>query len=467
MSQPLHSIEPPSANKAGDLTKVMRAAARSGPKVLRIGVVNAGHVVEERIIKDRNSVTVGANEKNLFVIKGEEAPSRFVLFERIDERYHLNFTSSMVGRVAQPGGTTELQELKRTATKTSQGYRVALNEDVRGKITIGSTTLLFQFVAPPPEQPRPRLPASVLRDAMGVDWITSIVAGVSFLAHFLAVGLLYSDWLDPVVDTGLDVRTLVENVKNLPPPPEIEEKPEQEDPKDKPDEKKEEKVEVAEKKPLKTPTEKTKLSSAEVATLSNELDSIDLDILATNNGMTATSNVLSLSESSSFAAMDRAAESGGGVSSGGLGLNLNPAGGAIAIGEAGNGLQDVGSKGKTVEQTSGKTAAVEGPKGKASIGGTNVSGRVADASAVVARMTAGVRACYNRGLASNPDLAGRVELNLQIGPGGEVQSVGASASGNLSGDVVDCIKSRARALRFNPPEAGQAVVSTSYTFVKQ
>jgi hypothetical protein len=166
--------------------------------------------------------------------------------------------------------------------------------------------------------------------------------------------------------------------------------------------------------------------------------------------------------------MDRAAQSGVGVSSGGPGgLKLTPAGGAIAIGEAGNGLQDVGSKGKTAEQSSGKTAAVEGPKGKATIGGTNVSGQVADANRVVARMTAGVRACYNRGLAANPDLQGRVELRIQVGPGGEVQSVAATSSGSLTPDVLSCIKSRAQSLRFNPPEAGQAVVSTSYTFVKQ
>src|SRR5690606_27014034 len=134
MSQSQHSLAPTST-KGGDLTKVMRAASRSGPKVLRIGVVNAGHVLEERIIKDRASVSVGANEKNLFVIKGDDVPSRFVLFERIDDRYHLNFSSSMTGRVAQPGGTTDLSELKRSATKTSQGYRVPLSEDVRGKIT--------------------------------------------------------------------------------------------------------------------------------------------------------------------------------------------------------------------------------------------------------------------------------------------------------------------------------------------
>lgn len=451
------------------MTRVMRAAARSGPKVLRIGVVRGGHVVEERIIKDRQTITIGSNEKNLFVIKAGEISSRYPLFELVDDQYHLNFNTAMSGRVAQQGGTRELAELKATGRKTSHGYRVPLTDDVRGKVTIGPTTFLFQFVAPPPQQPKPQLPASVLRGALGVDWTTSLVAGFSFLAHFLAVGLLYSDYLDPVVDTGFDVRTIVEQVRNLPPPPPVEEKPVEEDTKE--DEtKKEEKTEVKEQKTAKpkAPGEKTKLSSAEVATLSAELDSIDLDVLATNNGMTATADVLSLGDSSSFAAMDRAAQSGVGVSSGGPGgLKLTPAGGAIAIGEAGNGLQDVGSKGKTVEQSSGKTAAVEGPKGKASQGGTNVSGQVTDASRVVARMTAGVRACYNRGLAANPDLQGRVELRLQVGPGGEVQSVAATSTGNLSSDVLACIKSRAQSLRFNPPEAGQAVVSTSYTFVKQ
>lgn len=452
------------------MTRVMRAAARSGPKVLRIGVVRAGHVVEERIIKDRTTITVGANEKNLFVIKATEISSRYPLFEIRDGQYHLNFNTAMSGRVAQQGGTRELSDLRQGAKKTSHGYRVALTEDVRGKVTIGPTTFLFQFVAPPPEQPKPQLPASVLRGAMGVDWSTTLVAGFSFLLHFLAVGMLYSDYLDPVVDTGFDVRTIVEQVKSLPVPPPVEEKPVDQDDK-KADKKEEQKADVKEKKTVNkqaAPTEKTKLSSAEVATLSAELDSIDLDILATNNGMTATADVLSLGDSSSFAAMDRAAQSGVGVSSGGPGgLKLTPAGGAIAIGEAGNGLQDVGSKGKTVEQTSGKTVKVEGPKGKATIGGTNVSGQVADANRVVARMTAGVRACYNRGLAANPDLQGRVELKIQVGPGGEVSSVAATSSGSLTSDVVACIKSRARSLRFNPPEAGQAVVSTSYTFVKQ
>lgn len=468
MTQP--SQQPTNSLLPGEMTRVMRAAGRSGPRVLRVGVVKQGHVVEERILKERSDVTIGSNEKNLFVIKANEIPSRFTLFQVIDGNYYLNFNTAMTGRVAQPGGTKELSELRAAAKKTSQGFRVALADDMRGKVTIGPTTFLFQFVAPPPRQPKPQLPRAVLRGASGIDWRTSIIAGVSFLAHFLAVGLLYSDWMDPVVDTGFDVKTIVEQVRNLPPPPPVEEKPleEEESTKDK----QEKQEEVAEQRPTptkaKASNEKARLSSAEVATLSAELDSIDLDILATSNGMTATQDVLTLGESISLAAMDRAAESGGGVSSGGPGgLKLNAAGGAIAVGEAGKSLQDIGAKGTTVEQTSGQTAQVEGPKGKASQGGINVTGKVQNANSVVARMTAGVRACYQRGLAANPDIAGRVELRIQIGPGGEVMSVNATSSGNLPASVMDCVKTRAKSQRFQPPEGGQAVISTSFTFVKQ
>ena len=48
----------------GQMTAVMRAVASTGPKVLRIGLIRGGRVVEERIIKQRTSVTVGPSEKN-------------------------------------------------------------------------------------------------------------------------------------------------------------------------------------------------------------------------------------------------------------------------------------------------------------------------------------------------------------------------------------------------------------------
>ena len=57
-------------------------------------------------------------------------------------------------------------------------------------------TILFQFVTPPPPQPRPQLPASVRGSALsGVDWFFTTVAAVSFLLHLIFVIYLRNvDW---------------------------------------------------------------------------------------------------------------------------------------------------------------------------------------------------------------------------------------------------------------------------------
>ena len=104
-----------------------------------------------------------------------------------------------------------------------QAYQVPLSEEARGKVVVGETTFLFQFVAPPPVQPKPQLPVSVRSGlASDIDWTTTIIAAFSFLFHFGAVGSIYSDWMDPVVDDEVSVNQLLESVKQLPPPPPVE-----------------------------------------------------------------------------------------------------------------------------------------------------------------------------------------------------------------------------------------------------
>src|SRR6185503_9927536 len=175
--------------RPGQMTAVMRAVAATGPKVLRIGLVQSGRVIEERIIKQRTHVSVGPNEKNMFVVAAGNLPATFRLFELVGNDYSLNFLDGMSG----------LNVLKGQARRTQQGaYQIRLTEDSRGKVVVGDTTFLFQFVAPPPIQPKPQLPVAVLRGASSIDWNTTIIAALSFLCHFLALGAIYSDWLDPV-----------------------------------------------------------------------------------------------------------------------------------------------------------------------------------------------------------------------------------------------------------------------------
>src|SRR2546430_1664882 len=82
--------------RPGQMTAVMRAMTQAtGPKVLRIGLVQGGRVIEERIIKQRTSVTIGQSEKAMFVIQSTNVPSQFKLFELVGNDYYLNFMDGM------------------------------------------------------------------------------------------------------------------------------------------------------------------------------------------------------------------------------------------------------------------------------------------------------------------------------------------------------------------------------------
>ena len=456
--------------RPGQMTAMMRAVMPTGPKVLRIGLVQGGRVIEERIIKQRTHVTVGPSEKAMFVVASGNLPPTFRLFELVANEYCLNFLDGMTGRVALPTGISDLTVLRGQARRTQQGaYQVRLTEDSRGKVVIGDLTFLFQFVAPPPVQPKPQLPVSVTRGATGIDWPTTMIAALSFLLHFMALGSVYSDWLDPVVDDEMAVESLIDSVKALPPPPPVEEAPV--DVSDAP-------AETQAEKPAKASTGGSKgqgagkggpMSASQVAALTNELDQLEMETLGALSGSgPATAGVLSGGEVPT-GALDMAAASGAGVGVGSPGdLRLGGGGGTLRPGATGGGLAAIGQTGRGEGTTgSGTVRKVEGPKGNASVGGAAVAGgAVSDASRVVAGMRAGFRACYQRELASNPDAQGSIRLTIRVGPGGEVQGVSASASGNL-GSAVGCVQARASAAQFSPPEGGSAVVSVPVTFVKQ
>src|SRR5258708_14025282 len=106
MNQGMGRGHGPHSTRPGQMTAVMRAMQQStGPKVLRIGLVTGGRILEERIVKQRTTVTVGPSEKSMFVVQAN-LPSQFKLFELIGNDYFLNFLDGMAGRVALPTGIT-------------------------------------------------------------------------------------------------------------------------------------------------------------------------------------------------------------------------------------------------------------------------------------------------------------------------------------------------------------------------
>jgi hypothetical protein len=445
------------------MTAVMRAVAPTGPKVLRVGVVRDGKVIEERVIADRSDVAIGPSEKSTFVVPSSTLARRHVLFQRAGDSYVLRYLDWMEGRVALAAGVSDLRQLRGQAGRGSDGsFKLRLTEDSRGKVQVGELTFLFQFVAPPPIQPRPHLPVAVTRGATGIDWRTTIIAAFAFLFHFMAIGAMYSDWLDPPVDDDLSLAGLVETLDQLPPPPPPEEKPEEE-PEEVEEAPKEVKPEPAQQAPTKIP-ETGKLNEAQAAALSNELEQLSMATLGALADLgPATAGVLQGSEVPT-GALDAAAASNAGVGIGGD-LKLGSSGGVVQPGQQSS-LSDIGTT-KAGSTSSGTAKKVEGPKGSASVSSQVSAGSVDNASRIVAGMRAGFRRCFQRALEQNPDIGGSIRLTLTVGPGGEVSGVSASQSGNLPSTVVSCVKSRARAAQFSPPAGGSAVVEVPVTFVKQ
>ena len=104
----------------------------------------------------------------------------------------------MDARIAVGNEIISLSQLKQTGKIQKRGasWVLPLDERARGKITLADMTILFQFVTPPPPQPRPQLPASVRGSALsGIDWFFTTVAAVSFLLHLVFVIYLRNvDW---------------------------------------------------------------------------------------------------------------------------------------------------------------------------------------------------------------------------------------------------------------------------------
>jgi hypothetical protein len=452
--------------RPGQMTAVMRAMAQaSGPKVLRIGLVQGGRVIEERIIKQRTSVTVGASEKSMFVIPSNVVPAQFKLFELLGSDYYLNFMDGMSGRVALATGITDIGALKGQAKRVGNGYQVKLTEEARGKVVVGETTFLFQFVAPPPVQPRPQLPLAVKGGlANQIDWNLTIIAAFSFTLHFGLIGAMYSDWMDPIVADDSNIQGLIDLAKSVPPPP-IEEKPAEEaktaDTKAAPEQKQQA---VSHQTGPAAPKPKT--SDAQAAKLAQAAEALQVGILAAFNGSSAVAGALSRSDIPPVD-LSGAAASGAAVSSAGGDLHLGGGGGLVQPGHAGGLGNIAGATGTGAGTGAGTGQTVAGPKGDASIGATSASVPVANAERVIAGLRPKFRLCYNQGLAQDPGMSGSVTMTVKIAPNGEVNSADAAANTGLSDSVVKCISRALKNAQFDPPGSSGSVLNVPAKFVKQ
>ncbi|MBZ0120643.1 MAG: TonB family protein [Sandaracinaceae bacterium] len=466
--------------RPGAMTMAMQAVQRrpSGPKVLRIGLIQGGKIVEERIIRRRETVTIGSNEKNHFVISVPGLPSRFELFQLVGDDYILNFTDKMRGRVGLAGGVQELEELRKSGGARNAGshFQVKLTDNSRGKVVAGDTTLLFQFVVPPPVQPRPQLPAAVVGGFVsGIDWLFTAFTMFSFMTLFgFIIYLENADWpVEPTIATIPDrVAEMLFNEPE-PPPQEVEE------------EIVEEATEVSETAEVAEAPRSSSSSSSSSRASSGEGSSAANDDarLAVEEAQAQVEQMLLGALGSGGALQDvlaggaltgnaedvMATAEGVGVASGEGGA-LRERGGGGQVGGATRGLGGLQrSEGGGQERAEGERIVERVIRGRANVGALeDESGAGAfDSNLVVRQIRLRLRAiqsCYERELRNNPTLNGRVLVRFTIQTTGTIS--GATAAENTTGSpqVGNCVVNTIRTIRFNPgPEGG--AVSYAYPFV--
>ena len=166
-------------------------------KVLRIGILQGGRILEERLIRAGESVTVGESMRNTFVLPPSSLPASYKLFIARGSEYILAFRREMHGKIYINNTVVPLGKLAgNVAARRGDAYWLSLGERNRGKVQINGVTILFQFVDAPPE---PRTAPVDFRPfaVRQMDWVFWGFFAVSFVLNM--VGYIYIQSL-PVPD---------------------------------------------------------------------------------------------------------------------------------------------------------------------------------------------------------------------------------------------------------------------------
>jgi hypothetical protein len=452
----------PRASHPGRMTAAMRATDHgAGRRVLRVALVVAGRIVEDRIVDRRTSVTVGPGEHSTFVVRAE-LPQAFKLFERTGATYSLNVLDTMIGRVAMGGEVMELVTLRTGAERAGSGCRILLTEDARGRVVIGETTFLFQFVAPRPAEPRPQLPLSIRGGiATQIDGRLAIIVAMSFLVHFGLLGAFYSDWMDSVVGDDITARfidTLVQD--RVPPPVDAQEMTTDASPTDPSRE--------ATATPQPTASTRTPLAGVRDAhalgNLLREAKQLEIGILGALQPGPNIARAIAR-ESGPPVDLNQLAANEDGVT------NRDPL------------LRGVGDTGPIAPRMAAilpqltdapSVPSTAGPPRRIALPATvqelpfSSTAHVSNAEATIRKqIEPGARRCYEKGLQIDPMQAGRLVLAIQVSANGEVDSANAVQVGGLSTTVAHCIAEVAKRAIFDRPAGGAALLQVPFNFVKQ
>jgi hypothetical protein len=457
-------------------------------KILRIGIIQNGRIIEERLLRTREPITVGEGAKNSFVIIGKDTPATHKLLDVRGGSYFLRFTSKMSGRISIGAGAFDLSALRESGKAKAEGdsFAIQLDDRSRGKLLIGEATFLFQFVSPPPLRLAPTLPTHMrggpLLFMSNVMGLSGVFVTCMLLSTVLQVGLAwYLVERVPPPPRPSSLEELRDQFVSIAPEPELEEVEEEE-------------VEVEEGtgeavaeedgEPEPAPERDPQPSSdepvrrddsirEEVNQRVEEVAALQTLLQGSDNGANVMANFAAqLSNRTAEEIMGSQAQLGasgtGIVSRTGIGVSDGSQG---QVGRVGIG--DGGGTGSSLTGEAAPTGDSDAPNRERTVTGrirggdsrTAGTGRVDNAALnrYMNRQNARLQNCYNRELASNPSLGGRIQVEFTIDTSGAVSE--ANLRGNeLNDSVGNCILREVRRWRPGSVEGGTVTVRRTYLF---
>ena len=178
-----------------------RSSRGPSNKVLRIGIIRGPRIVDERLVRIGQDVTVGESERNTFVLPPSHLPPSHKLFVARPDGYYLAFDERMRGKVFTDGAVCPLDQLATRARRHRGLHLIKLSPSNRGKIQVGDVTVLFQFVQAPPEPRRVVVNFSPLSFGQ-VDWVFTCFVIFSFIVNI--AGYLYLESQPPPGKVNID-----------------------------------------------------------------------------------------------------------------------------------------------------------------------------------------------------------------------------------------------------------------------
>ncbi len=473
------SIQKDSQSKSG----------RPGAKNLRVGIILNGKVIEERVVDNEESISVGYDSACTFVVNDNDAPKKWELFERVAGSYVLRFEESTKGKLTFEEKKSTLAEAQKfeKVKKSGTVFALPLNDESRGRIQLSENlTVMFHFVDAKAVPPATVLPAS----ASG-GWLKS-------LEPFFMAALAFSFVVHSVM-------SIVVFVVEPPPPPSAEdarkwmarlaetevviEEPVEEDTLDEDEEdegegkdndkpaKPSKKADTKKAAPSKDtgaakPSGKAGPTASERSAVQNQVQasSAMLALIGAKGGAgdSAIGDIFSDNNALGDVSASLDGTVGVGIAGSGAEVTRRTAG-------AGNGTGGGGGSGANIDlkggSGGGKGPAVKkkkkaAPKAAMKTGKARIDGTI-DAKSVkrtLRQRAKAFQACYEKALKTNSKLKGKVKVVFVINERGRVSSVDIVKDSVGSSQVSSCLKSAFKRLRFPKPDDGDVEISYSIVF---